>query len=371
VRIALVVPGGVDRTGRERVIPALLWLIERLSSRHDVTVFALGQNEEPGEWDLLGARVVDLGRARRAPLPGLGVGLRIARLCRLLRRTRFDLVHAFWASPCGFLAAAAAGSRIPLVVSLAGGELAGIPEIGYGLDLVPRERAKVRWALSRAAAITAASAPIVLEARRRGFEARLVPLGVEEAGFLPPAPRAADGAYRLLHVADLNRVKDQATLLRALRRLLASGVPVRLDVAGEDTLSGAVQAEAARLGVSSAVTFRGRLATDRLRPFLRSADLLVLSSRHEAGPVAFVEAAACALPTVGTAVGHIAEGHPARAFAVPVGDDATLADAIVALLEDPERRLGMGAAALEWARANDAGATARRFEELYREVTGR
>jgi hypothetical protein len=41
MRIALVVPGGVDRSGRERVIPILLWLIERLARRHTVHAFVL------------------------------------------------------------------------------------------------------------------------------------------------------------------------------------------------------------------------------------------------------------------------------------------------------------------------------------------
>lgn len=371
MKVALIVPGGVDRSLTERVIPALLWLVEALGRRCEVVVFALGHGAAPDEWEIPGAHVVDLGALVPSRLPGVAFGRRVLALRRLLRlHGPFDVVHAFWATPCGAAAAMAVPGR-PLIVSLAGGELAGIQEIGYGCDLVPRERAKIRWTLSRAAAITAASAPLVLEAARRGFEAHLLPLGVEEAGFLSPAPHEPDGPFRLLHVADLNRVKDAATLIRTFHRLRERGVPARLDVAGEDMLHGAVQAEAARLGVASAVTFHGRLPTARLRPFLRSADLLLLSSRHEAGPVALVEAAACAVPTVGTAVGHVAEGHPVRSLAVPVGDDAALADAVEALLRDPERRRRMGAAALAWARANDSAATARRFEQLYRDVTGR
>jgi glycosyltransferase involved in cell wall biosynthesis len=303
-------------------------------------------------------------------VPGLAFAKRVSLLRRLLiRNGPFDVVHAFWATPCGATAAAAA-PRIPLVVSLGGGELAGIAGIGYGCDLVPRERLKVRWTLRRAAAVTAASGPLVAEARRRGIPARLVPLGVEEAGFLAAAGPSSGGTFRLLHAADLNLVKDTPTLLRAVRRLGALGLPVALDVAGEDTLHGAVQAEAARLGVSHLVAFHGRLPTSRLRPLLCAADLFLLSSRHEAGPVAVVEAAACSVPTVGTAVGHVAEGSPVRSLAVPVGDDAALADAAASLLVEPGRRLRMGAAAREWAWANRAATTAERFEALYRDVTG-
>ena len=31
MRVALVVPGGLDRSGRTRVVPSLLWLVERLA----------------------------------------------------------------------------------------------------------------------------------------------------------------------------------------------------------------------------------------------------------------------------------------------------------------------------------------------------
>jgi len=380
VRVALVVPGGVDASLSEKVIPALLWLVEALGKRHEVVVFALGHGEEPARWEIPGASVVDLGRMPRGRLPGLATFERVRELGRLLAAEGpFDVVHAFWATPCGFAAAAALATAaalaaprlppVPLVVSLAGGELVGLPEIGYGVDLVPRERAKAAWALSRAAAVTAASAGLVRVAARRGFSARRIPLGVERDAFLPPRSRAASPPFRLLHAADLNRVKDQPTLLGAMARLAARGVPFRLDVAGEDVLGGRVQALAARLGLGGHVAFHGRLATPALRALLGEADLFVLSSRHEAGPVAVLEAAACALPTVGTSVGHVAEGNGSWSVATPVGDDAPLAAAIEETLLDPARLERMGRAALAWARENDVDSTADRFSALYDEVT--
>ncbi len=371
MNVALVVPGGVDRSGRERVIPALLWLIERLARRHDVTVFALGQNDTPGDWPLLGAHVVDLGRAPRGPIPGAGIARRIAQLRGAIRKRRFDVAHAFWASPCGFVAAASFPRRTPLVVSLAGGELAAIPEIGYGRRLLRRERLKVAFTLRRASAVTAASGPMVAAAKSAGCAARLVPLGVEAAGFLPPGARGSDGALRLLHVASLNLVKDQTTLLHAFA-LARKRVPrMTLDVIGEDTLRGEIQKLADTIGVADAVFFHGWLPTDAVRQFLRRADVFVLSSRHEAGPVAVVEAAACCVPTAGTAVGHVADGHSQWTLAVPVGDANALAGAIVELAGDPIRRMRMGDAAYAWARENDADATAANFEAIYAEVSAK
>ena len=61
MKLALVVPGGVDRTGEFRVIPVLLALIERLARTHDVHVFALRQEAVAGQWKLVGATIHNIG----------------------------------------------------------------------------------------------------------------------------------------------------------------------------------------------------------------------------------------------------------------------------------------------------------------------
>ena len=368
VRIAFVVPGGVDRSGTTRVIPALLSLLERLARRHDVHVVALRQEAAPGTWPLLGATIHNLGMPDTGlPLTGL---LRFApRLSRLLSVLGpFDVVQAFWANTPALLAAfAARHHRLPLVVHIAGGELAALPEIGYGGWLHRRERWKTRLALRRAARVTAGSIFLQHLAASRGITAEVVPLGVDPSLF-PPGPLREGKALRLLHVASLNAVKDPSTLLRALRRVADAEPDVRLDVAGEDTLGGAVQAEADRLGLSRNVACHGFLPQDRLWPLYRDADLFIVSSRHEAQCVSLLEAACCGIPTVGTAVGLVADLAPGAAAAVPVGDDAALAAAILTLLRDGEERRRMGDRARGFAVAHDADHTAEVFERIYAEV---
>src|SRR3954453_3966799 len=65
MRTALIVTGGVDASARDRVVPALLWLIERLARRHDLHVFALHYHRKPRSYPLLGATVHALGRVDR------------------------------------------------------------------------------------------------------------------------------------------------------------------------------------------------------------------------------------------------------------------------------------------------------------------
>ena len=138
MRIALVVTGGVDRSGRERVIPSLLWLIERIARRHDVIVYALQYLERPCTYALLGATVRDLGRPP-------GVRRQHAALVAALRADGpFDVIHAYWALPAG-LVASAAGRRlgVPTLTTLDSGEFVSIPAIGYGLQTKWRQRLAV------------------------------------------------------------------------------------------------------------------------------------------------------------------------------------------------------------------------------------
>ncbi len=368
MRLAIVVPGGVDRSGRERVIPALLWLIERLARRHEVHVFALAQEPRPGDWMLRGAAVHNLGLASRSRWPGEALFAAGRRLTRgLSAHGPFDVIHAFWANNPGFLATRAARALgVPAVVSLAGGELTGLPDIAYGGQLHLKERIKTARALRRATLVTAASTPMREAALAHGVDAALVPLGVPRESFAEPLPR--DATPRLLLVGSLNRVKDVPAALRAFRRVVDARPAAHLDVVGEDVLGGEVQRAASALGLSESVTFHGFLPGDALLPFYRHADLLVHSSRHEAGPLVALEAAACGVPTVGTAVGHIRDLAPVGALSVPVGDDAALAAGILALLGDESRRRAMGEAARAWARAHDADATASAFERIYADL---
>jgi glycosyltransferase involved in cell wall biosynthesis len=367
VKIALIVPGGVDRSGEYRVIPALLALIARLSVHDEIHVFALRQETLPATWDLLGARVHNIGAANtrfRA----------IRAICAEHRTSAFHLVHSIWSGAPGLVAVAAARIlRLPSLIHVAGGELVAFDDIGYGGRLGWKGRVREAAVLRAASVVTAASAPMIETLAQLGVAAKRLPLGVDLDIWSPREPVRRDTAEpaRLIHAASLNRIKDQPTLLRALALLSESGADFEMDIIGEDTLQGEIQALAVRLGLSRRVRFHGFLPQRRLLPLVEAAHLMIISSRHEAGPLAVLEAGVKGVPSVGTAVGHIAEWAPHAAASVPVGDSAALARATAEVMSDEDRRLRIAREAVRRATHEDADYTARSFQAIYATLTAR
>jgi glycosyltransferase involved in cell wall biosynthesis len=265
-------------------------------------------------------------------------------------------------------AAVARRIGIPSLVTFDSGELVSLPEIDYGLQRNWRGRLQVRLAAARATRVTVCTDYMRDLARAHGIDAEVAPFGVDAAALATERRRPDGPPWRLLHVASLNRVKDQPTLLHAFARIVSRIPDAHLDIVGEDTLAGAMQSLAARIGVGQQVTFHGFQPTDRLREFYARAHLFIQSSRHEAAGIAVVEAAASGTPTVGTRVGYVADWSPDAALAVPVGDAVALGDAVVSLLEDCGQRERVATAARLRAAALHADRTAVRFEQLYQSV---
>jgi len=365
VKIAILTPGGVDRSGTERVIPCLLWLIERLVRVGDeVHVFALNQEPSPGRWRLLGAEIHNAGRRPQSLIL-------LSLLLGEHRRRPFDVLHAFWAAGPGTVGAAAALLlRVPLLLTLPGGDVANHPSIGYGGRLSLAGRIRLGLATATADMITVPSDTMREQARQAGISAVTLPLGVALDRWPLRQPRARNGSapVRLLHVGSLNPVKNQEMLLQAVAILKDQGFSFELQVIGWDTFGGVIQRRAIELGLVDRVCFRGFMPHAELRTWFEWADLLVVSSIHEAGPLVMLEAAIAGVPTIGTSVGHIADFAPEAAIAVAVGDSMGMANAILHLATDENKRLRLAAIAQQRARWADADFTAAHFRRFYEDL---
>ena len=152
-------------------------------------------------------------------------------------------------------------------------------------------------------------------------------------------------AVTLVCAARLSSAKRIDVLLEALAMLPGDFVPWRCRILGAGPLEAELRARTNLLGLSERVTFVGYV--EDVRPYLRQADLFVLSSDKEGLPLALLEAMACGLPAVVTEVGGTGEVvvHHETGLLVKRGDPEELARGIGYLLADSGAREKMGLAA--------------------------
>ncbi len=332
MNIGILIPGFSDGE-RDWCIPVYLNLVRDLARTNAVRVFALRYPPRKDCYAVYGAQVFAIGGNYR--MAGVQRWLLLTRtLASLIRQHRaqpFDVLHAIWADETGFLATWAGQLlRVPVVVSVAGGELATLP--GYGLQTGRVTRWLVRQALTRADGVIAPcpyAADLVRRMRLPLKHLEIVPLGVDTALFTPKDnPKTG-----LLSVGSLTHVKGHDQLLRALALIPEIG----LDIVGDGPNLGSLRALAAALGLAERVTFHGAVTHDALPRYYQAALLNVLPSRHEAFGMVVTEAASCGLPTVGFDFGVLQALHHHAGVAVPPGDVSALAAAIQALLADSPR----------------------------------
>jgi len=263
-----------------------------------------------------------------------------------------DIVHAHYADPHAVAAVAARemlGSWTPTVVTtLHGTDVTVDPGVAPAI-------AAALFASDGVSAVSAFLADAAVEAY--GIPRPVViPNCIDPVSVRPPPhveqPIASGSERVLLHVSTLRPVKRAVDCVRILARVNRR-VPCRLLVVGDGPDAGGMQAEAASLGVSKAISFVG--ATARVERYFAQADILLLPSASESFGMAALEAMAAGLPVVGSRVGGLAgvvvDGVCGRLL--PVGDLDGMAAAAVDLLLQP----GLAAA------YGDAGR--RRAQECY------
>lgn len=164
----------------------------------------------------------------------------------------------------------------------------------------------------------------------------------------PELRSLAGGEPLAVFVSKLRPEKNPLALVRAAAALHAAGeLPGRVAVVGDGELAPAVRDEIAARGALDAVRwfpYGGSTA-----PYIAAADLLVVPSSWESLPITPLEAMACGVPVLATAVGGMPEAveEGRTGWLVPAGDEDALAAALRDLLGDRDRLERAGAAARE------------------------
>jgi glycosyltransferase involved in cell wall biosynthesis len=173
----------------------------------------------------------------------------------------------------------------------------------------------------------------------------VIPCGIDTEQFRPGSSQGMPP--HIVCVARMVPVKNQALLLEACADLKRRGLEFRCVLVGDGRSREEIQANRARLGLAGTVDIVGVATQADVLKWWHRAAIAALPSHSEGMPVALMEAAACGLPAVATAVGGVPElvEDGETGFVIKPGDALTFANALERLLVDPEMAAHMGVAA--------------------------
>lgn len=279
---------------------------------------------------------------------------------------RYDVVHAHFFMSGLAAQDAAAAIDAPLVMSFHA--LGEVRRLHQGRDDgFPPERAAIERALVQRAERIVAACPQDAADLRRHYDADPRKLELVPCGFDPgelrclaqgEARSALDWDPQSFSILQLGRMvprKGIANVVRALALLRGRGLDARLYVAGGNSPQpnssatpeiGRLQALAASLGIDQRVHFIGRRGRAELSLCYGAADVFVTTPWYEPFGITPVEAMACGLPVVGSAVGGIRSTveHGRTGYLVPPEDPPALAQRLERLCLDAPLRRRMGRA---------------------------
>lgn len=306
--------------------------------------------------------------------PGLDLGC-AWRLSQLCRRWNVDVVHAHQYTP--FTYAMLSGIRPlrpPVLFTEHGRPFPDVPRqkriIFNRLMLRRRDRVvgvgeAVRQALIRNEGMPVARVTVIYN----GVDLESIAAVEAQRDQVRQEFDLAPSDFVLMQVARLDVLKDHATAIRTLHHLVKQCPEVRLVLVGEGPEQGMIERELRAHNLQPYVRLLGlRRDVPRL---LAAADAFLLTSVTEGIPVTFIEAMARRLPIVSTAVGGVSEvvQDGVTGLLAPLGDDRSLAEAVMQLVHDARLGRQLGAAGRQRAEQMFAeekmhDAYARQYEEM-------
>jgi glycosyltransferase involved in cell wall biosynthesis len=319
----------------------------------DSTRFEIHTANVSGVYD---PEVIDHVRAACAGIHTIGARAAwdvraLGALVRLIRRGKFDVVHAHLMVSTILGTAAARVARRPVTVTL--------HNVAADRRNYPRARRLLDAFATRRLAndlVGVSDAVKQTYVDELGFPADRIRVirNAPVAPLLLPAGFERDRKRRELGVADrlvltsvarLEETKDHETLLKALPSVIERHPAVTLLIAGDGNLRDRLEELARSLGVAQSTRFLG-VRRDAAELTSAGDALCNLTREFEGLPIAVADAMSLGVPVVATRTAALEEvltnGH--SGMLVNAGDVSGVARALIALLDDAEARRRIGAA---------------------------
>ncbi len=341
------------------------WMIPRFDPAHfNVSLVSLRRKDLSEETlDTFGVDITYLERSKFDPRT-------LVDLLAVIDRKQVDILHLHGYGATTFGRAAAAIRRLPAILH-EHANLTDTPWFQKVADVVLEPFTDL------AIAVSESTAEFVIQARKvPARKVKVVYLGApldefsrerspEEIAEVRREIGASPGDFLLGTVTRLHDSKGNEYLIEAARKVVDQRPHAKFYLAGEGPLRDALEAHARQLGLGDRFVFVG-FVRDVAR-LLSAFDASVFPSLWEGTPLTVFETLAAGKAIVATdadgLLDVLADGRDA--LIVPKRDAGALAARIIHLIDSPEERARLSAAARRTADRYDIGAFVRRMERLY------
>ncbi|NNU83952.1 N-acetyl-alpha-D-glucosaminyl L-malate synthase BshA [Geobacillus sp. BMUD] len=261
-----------------------------------------------------------------------------SKIAEVAKRERLDVLHAHYAVPhavCAVLARQMVG-ELPIITTLHGTD---ITVLGYDPSLSDM----IKFGIEQSDIVTAVSDALA----RQTYELLDVQATIHtvynfvdervyrrrEASHLRREYGIRDDERVVIHVSNFRKVKRVPDVVRAFA-IVRQHVPAKLLLVGDGPEMTVVCRLVKELGLQDDVRFLGK--QDKLEELYSISDIMMLLSEKESFGLVLLEAMACGVPCIGTAIGGIPEviEDGKTGFLCPLGDVQEAARQAVALLTD-------------------------------------
>jgi glycosyltransferase involved in cell wall biosynthesis len=341
------------------------WMIPRFDrDRYDVSLVSLRKKDVSEETlESFGVDITYLHRSKFDPAT-------LPALLKVIDRKRIDILHLHGYGATTFGRMAGGMRRIPTIVH----EHANLTDTPWFQKVAD---AALEPLTDIALAVSQSTADFVVNARRiPARKVKVVYLGVpleefsrerseeeirearEELGIAP-------GDFAIGTVTRLHESKGNAFLVDAARLVLNQRPYARFFIVGEGPLRGPLEQQARALDLADRFVFAG-FAKDVAR-VVSAFDVSVFPSLWEGTPLTVFEALAMGKAIVATDADGLVDvlTHEKDAIIVPKRDARALADGLIRMIDEPDVRLRIRAAAFATAKQYDIAAFVRKMERLY------
>jgi len=169
------------------------------------------------------------------------------------------------------------------------------------------------------------------------------------------------------YVGRLDAEKHLPVLMRAFVRVKSVMPHVHLLIVGDGTERPLLEAMAHELGLARDVTLTGRVSDEDLVALHTAGTVFCMPSPAELQSIATLEAMASGQPVVAVDAGALGElcQHERNGYLIAQDDDETMAEGLLAIIQDPALRQEMSEQSLAIAKTHDLTSTLEQFEAIY------